>query len=63
MFPKRVSTRWNTSSVMVLLKGGIHRRQFDLRKYLEINPDVAEGGINPLVHFVKYGIAEKRCAG
>lgn len=33
---------------------------FDTSYYLTQNPDVAEGGINPLLHFVQFGRAEGR---
>lgn len=33
---------------------------FDTEYYLKQNPDVAEIGVNPLLHFVKYGRAEGR---
>lgn len=34
--------------------------QFNSAFYLECNPDVAEGSINPLVHFLAFGAAEAR---
>jgi len=33
---------------------------FDTRLYLEIYPDIAKAGFNPLVHFLNHGINEKR---
>jgi len=33
---------------------------FNTSKYLELNPDVAEAGMNPLLHFVLYGIDSNR---
>jgi glycosyltransferase involved in cell wall biosynthesis len=33
---------------------------FDTAYYLKTNPDVAEGAVNPLLHFVKHGRAEGR---
>jgi hypothetical protein len=33
---------------------------FSSRTYLKLNPDVAISGMNPLVHFVRYGAAEGR---
>ena len=34
--------------------------QFDTKFYLETYPDVTAGGMNPLLHFLRYGKAEKR---
>ena len=36
--------------------------KFDTKAYLQKNPDVAESGINPLMHYVLHGQHEKRCA-
>ncbi|MCS0503139.1 hypothetical protein [Ancylobacter mangrovi] len=33
---------------------------FDTRYYLEANPDIAEAGANPFVHYVRHGRAEGR---
>ena len=33
---------------------------FSTKAYLKLNPDVAVSGMNPLVHFVRYGAAEGR---
>lgn len=33
---------------------------FDAQYYLRMNPDVAESGMNPLVHFLRYGAYEGR---
>jgi hypothetical protein len=33
---------------------------FDPKAYLAANPDVAQAGINPAEHYLKYGIHEKR---
>jgi hypothetical protein len=33
---------------------------FNLTQYLKINPDVAVSGMNPFIHFVKYGREERR---
>ncbi len=33
---------------------------FDTAFYLERNPDVAEAGVNPLVHYIEHGAAEGR---
>ncbi len=35
---------------------------FDSVVYLEMNPDIEESGINPLLHYLKYGLAEQRIA-
>ena len=35
---------------------------FDPEAYLQINPDVAEAGVDPLRHFVEFGLAEGRVA-
>lgn len=35
-------------------------KSFDTEYYLSANPDVAERGINPLLHFVRHGRAEGR---
>ncbi|OYY73986.1 MAG: hypothetical protein B7Y40_06945 [Gammaproteobacteria bacterium 28-57-27] len=35
---------------------------FDSELYLEMYPDIAEHGVNPLVHFVQYGNGEGRIA-
>src|SRR4051812_14490961 len=47
-----------------LLSGAAQGRnphpEFDLRYYLENNPDVAEAGGNPLAHFLQYGLPEGR---
>ncbi len=34
--------------------------KFDTQYYLQQNPDVAEAGMNPLVHFILHGAEEKR---
>lgn len=36
--------------------------RFDTASYLEVNPDVRASGMNPLVHYVLYGRAERRAA-
>ncbi len=36
--------------------------KFDTKAYLQKNPDVAESGINPLMHYVLHGQHEKRYA-
>lgn len=33
---------------------------FSTNGYLSVNPDVMESGMNPLVHFLKYGLSEGR---
>ena len=35
---------------------------FDSKVYLEINPDIKNEGVNPLIHFLKYGKYESRIA-
>ncbi len=35
-------------------------QRFDTRRYLQDNPDVAQGGVNPLKHYVLYGQYERR---
>ena len=34
--------------------------KFDTKSYLEMNPDVKNSGINPLLHYIKHGKAEGR---
>lgn len=34
--------------------------KFDTKSYLEMNPDVKDSGINPLLHYIKHGKAEGR---
>lgn len=34
--------------------------EFDVRFYREVNPDVAQGGGSPLLHFILHGRAERR---
>ena len=36
---------------------------FDTQGYLAMNPDVAAAGINPLEHWLQYGIYEDRRTG
>lgn len=47
-----------------LLMGGFEGRNpcpgFDSAEYLRRYPDVAQTGINPLVHFLKFGLKEQR---
>ncbi|WP_206478039.1 hypothetical protein [Halomonas sp. KRD171] len=47
-----------------LLMGGFEGRNpgpgFDSAYYLQHNPDVVESGINPLVHYLKFGEKEQR---
>ena len=47
-----------------LLMGGFEGRnpspEFDSAYYLENNPDVVQSGINPLVHYIKFGEKEQR---
>ncbi len=33
---------------------------FDTQKYLDLNPDVANSGVDPEVHFITYGQFENR---
>ena len=33
---------------------------FDAEEYLRLNPDVAAGGIDPLIHYLLHGLAEGR---
>jgi len=33
---------------------------FDMRLYLEVHTDVAEAGVNPLLHYLNYGLTEGR---
>lgn len=35
----------------------------NIEAYLEANPDVAQSKIDPLVHFIRYGLAENRSLG
>jgi glycosyltransferase involved in cell wall biosynthesis len=41
-------------------KGNNPSTKFNTLAYLEANPDVFEGGLNPLVHYIKYGLNENR---
>lgn len=41
---------------IIVIKSGL----FDKKYYLNHNKDVAEAGINPLTHFLKYGAYERR---
>jgi hypothetical protein len=34
--------------------------KFDAKRYLEMNPDVAKDGMNPLIHYLKFGEPEGR---
>ena len=47
-----------------LLMGGFEGRQpgpdFDSAYYLAAHKDVAESGINPLIHYLKFGEKEQR---
>ena len=47
-----------------LLMGGFEGRNpspgFDSAYYLAHNPDVVESGINPLIHYLKFGEKEQR---
>lgn len=36
---------------------------FDPKAYLTLNPDVAAAGVNPVLHYLAYGIAENRAIG
>ena len=41
----------------------LHRRGlFDARRYLELYPDVAAGGTDPVRHYIAHGMAEGRMA-
>ncbi|APD95390.1 hypothetical protein BM523_16095 [Alteromonas mediterranea] len=42
------------------LTGNDPSAEFSTIKYLIANPDVAEAGLNPLYHYVKYGLVECR---
>lgn len=33
---------------------------FDTKAYLELNPDVAEAGVDPVRHFILHGLKEGR---
>ena len=50
------------SPVRLAAKGAIRRRGFDTTLYLIHNPDVAAAGIDPLEHFLQFGLAEGRAA-
>ena len=41
-------------------KGYSPSEQFDTRWYLQTYPDVAQGTINPLLHYIMHGKAEQR---
>jgi SAM-dependent methyltransferase len=35
-------------------------RNFDCQRYLELNPDVADAGVDPIQHFIRFGKNENR---
>ena len=39
------------------------RAAFDTQGYLAANPDVAAAGVNPLTHYLQFGIYEGRQTG
>jgi hypothetical protein len=43
-------------------KGYHPSRKFDISYYLERNPDVVRSDINPLIHYLKFGVRENRKA-
>jgi hypothetical protein len=48
---------WQTSRMHTLLK---RRGLFDVDAYLRLNPDVAAGDIEPLMHYLLHGLGEGR---
>ena len=55
----------NTNPIVHFLKEGVKKGHnptpsFDTKFYLKQNPDVKKAGINPYVHYIKYGKNEKR---
>ena len=53
--PKKVLFRFSQQTKIIN-----RSKLFDSKYYLENNPDVAAAGINPLYHYLAYGIAEGR---
>jgi len=54
------SIRCNTMSCSAGARGAIRQRTSTPRGYLAANPDVAAAGINPLDHYLQFGIFEGR---
>lgn len=46
--------------VLSLVKKVVTLYRFDSKQYLSKNPDVRKSGMSPLLHYVKYGIFERR---
>jgi len=51
---------WEKSSEYALIYAISKCGFLDVDDYLKNNPDVAKDGIDPVTHFVKYGLGEKR---
>ena len=58
----RASIRWSTTSSSAGQEGRDPSARFDTLGYLAANPDVAAAGVNPLDHFLQFGIYEGRQA-
>ena len=55
----------NTDPIIYYLQNWKHfdlnpSPKFNSREYLKLNGDVEKSGMNPLVHYIKYGIKENR---
>jgi hypothetical protein len=60
--PPRASIRWSTTSYQAGGRAAIRRAAFDTLGYLAANPDVAAAGMNPLDHFLQFGLYEGRAS-
>ncbi|AOW48503.1 CgeB family protein [Acetobacter ascendens] len=49
-------TAWNKKDIKSIIDSG----KFDTEFYLEENPDVKKSGLDPVIHYVLYGVHENR---
>lgn len=64
-FVKQYSLKGNCDPIIYYLKNGVTlglnpSTKFDTSDYLRMYPSVKESGMNPLVHYIKYGKTEGR---
>lgn len=49
-------TAWNKKDIKSIIDSG----KFDTEFYLKENPDVKKSGLDPIIHYVLYGVHENR---
>lgn len=49
--------------VQAIFQPLVENKQFNPEVYLNSYPDVVKSGVDPLAHFIKFGVYENRCVG